>query len=127
MVPTKLPHAMAYMALVATHGENFAILIGGDLDAERLRKNESIYVLDLNTMVWRVSSVKHSGNSNKQRSDIVVYGFVRNCWKGNEFQSVMYLPHELTQLLTSFCCIEIIHIIENDTVHYTWSVDQILQ
>ena len=126
-------------AVILTMDEKFVIIIA---TKEGLGWNDDyktvIEIVDIENNVVEVSKLKLPfsvtrcynlyGFSVDGASDILINGYVRNCWKDKEFEGVNELPFELICVMVRFCAREEIHLVQASYgKHWKIDLDDILQ
>lgn len=103
---------------VVSTDEKYAILVSESFQSE----DEDTFVLNLNDSQW---SVKNSSNmlpwqypqsiiafmtTDMAVNDIVINGYLRRCWKQDDFTNVSEFPYELIRIIIEYYTAEYIHV-----------------
>lgn len=108
--------------ILATGDEQHLILMG-NLD-------DPILVLDIETKKVMISDIKppmrkfHYGESlrNEFREDLLLFGYVNNLWKSEEYSHTPTLPFYLIKLIAQWICLDKIRLSNTFNGSY-WEID----
>ena len=62
---------------------------------------------------------------NDERDEMLTFGFIRKCYKGNNFKAVQDLPFYLIKFISKWICFETVHFIglKENGKHIHWEID----
>eukprot|EP01084_Bolivina_argentea_P001091 1996_1 len=124
----KLPIPNCLFGCISTRNDKYIILFGGG-------KTDKIYVLNTKTMKFRKSGIccpkkgrfQAINMNNKGREQLLCFGFINELWNTNKFNNLMKLPFYLTNIITQYVAIEMVHLIHAATgAHWKINVDDII-
>eukprot|EP01084_Bolivina_argentea_P069513 126480_1 len=137
----KMPvRGMSSYGIVATTNEQHIIILGGRIWSGD--ESRDIFIYDTLNNVFIKSKVKcpTQGDyaavltNNSHRDDTTCLGFVKDCYKAENFMGVESLPHDLIRMIGFYFCNEQIHLLEEyarsparKTKHWKINVDDIFQ
>ena len=134
MASIKLPIKMSSFGYVKTNDDKYLIIFGGIDECNYFLDN--IYILDLINMKINECKVKCPVRGefyayiqfDNIENNLIVNGYIRNCWKLKEFKSMINLPDVIIKLIQSYMHYnEIVHLFEqNEGEHYKINIDLIL-
>eukprot|EP00483_Globobulimina_turgida_P011665 UN11687 len=65
--------------------------------------------------------------SDREKMEMLTFGYVRYIWKSVGFSSLSYLPNELIRLMASFCSKDIVYFLDDREHHWKIDLEAILK
>eukprot|EP01083_Nonionella_stella_P192596 711828_1 len=127
----KLPMANHSFGCISTRNDKYIILFGGAMSG----KSDKIYILNTKTMKFRESGIgcpiagrfQAINMNNKGGEQLLCFGFINELWNTNKFNNLIKLPFYLTNIITQYVAIEMVHLIhQNSGSHWKMNVDDII-
>ena len=102
----------------ATTNEKYILIFGGFIP----RKKDSIFLFDVHNKTFTESSIKCPFREmcratimrNDHEDEVIVYGFVNQCFAAKQFIGVGKLPIDVIKLINRLICNEWVHLISFD-------------
>ena len=94
-------------------------------DVDKKQCVESVVKLPVKCFNWQGVLM-----ADQKRHDLLTFGFVKRCYKAEEFRNMMVLPTALILLIGKWFAMEFIHLIKgrtNQAAHYRVRADDILK
>ena len=133
ILPIKWKHEVHFPCSVMTADKRYIINFGiahCPLLSEQRDEDPRIQILDLHTMTVSVSRVlcplapqdgTFTGEdvrdavivSNKERDEVLVFGFIRHCWTSRKFEHLQAMPVYMMQMVAMWYCHEMVHVFCN--------------
>eukprot|EP01084_Bolivina_argentea_P072619 131857_1 len=134
----KIPLKLSGFGIVATTNEQYVIILGGWCGGQLY--SDHIFIYDTRNNTFSQSKIKCPVKgmyraiimNNSNRDEVVSYGFMRDCYKSENFINVQLLPENLTKIICCYYCYEEVYLLKKcqctgTSEHWKISVDYILQ
>ncbi len=119
----EIPMKLLHVAVAATRNERYIILFGGDTFADQVDGDiftDNIFIYDTKKNTFTTSKVKCPLKScfhalfmhDSIRDNVTSVGFVRDCFKRDEYIAMQPLPEYLIKIIVGYFCREQIYLIE---------------
>lgn len=122
-----------------TENEDYIILLQGT-NSKTSQMEDTIHVYDLVNNKLSKSNIKAPGagsmataviTRDMKQEEVITFGFVRWCYKGNDYKKTQELPFYLIKFIGKWLSCEIIHCIQVNGngrhIHYTMDVNKIIE
>ena len=125
----KLPESLRKCTCICTIDERYIIIFGGH-DSRHV-STDKIFIIDTELLEIKESSIKCPMKGlfhaclvdDKTRSDLIVNGFINECWNEEKFknnENLRYPSDDIIGLIISFHCVQIVHLFERYVIaHWT--------
>ena len=130
-LPHKLPMKCQSSAFVITLDEKYIIMFGGIQEGQPPTKD--IYIMDVDTFQFNKSKIECPDDgkanyfskmfnavivSNRKKVDLVIYGFIKDCWRDKSFQHVAYPPDDVMEMVKLWYTVDDIHLMSRNLCHW---------
>ena len=129
----KMPMKLQSFGIVKSRSERFIIILGG---ISNKQKSSNIYIYDVRDGIFSKSKIEipecgkcHAViTNNKEDDEKICFGFIRNCYKMNDFNCLQELPFYLIKFISKWICLQEIYLLHhNSGNHWKINIDHILQ
>ena len=133
----KLPISIYYAAEILTTDEKYLILFGGVFGENTMDKIDDIYIVDIMNNLCYKSKIKCPIKAMRlnaylmvdgDRNELLIEGFVRNCWNDEQFGDMRYLSDDVILVIVSYFSADFVHLFDkSDGKHWKIPISQVLK
>eukprot|EP01084_Bolivina_argentea_P271438 461866_1 len=124
---------LKYSTIVTILNEKKIILCGGAY-GNQYKKTDQIFVYDVISKSFYMSTVRCPNPgyyqaisiNDSKREELLTFGFIKKCYKENDYEDMTLLPHYLCRLITEFSSQQWVHLLTIGE-HWTLPIDSILK
>eukprot|EP01084_Bolivina_argentea_P264730 448535_1 len=127
---------VSQFGLVKLKNERYVIQFGGEIWFGFVDCLDDIFIYDTRKHLFIKSKIKCPSKgkfygiitNDSKYDEILCFGFVNYCYKGNNFKNMQSLPFYLIKLINGYFCHEELHLFQRAGIgHWKINIDHILQ